>query len=1237
MGKRDDRERQNCNKKSWADLDGVLAGRACPDAATLMRLIHDQNPTGKGYSPKESARRYRIKAALQTLLIERFADDLVIVKAGSDEDIVSIDHRHLDCDACHAVVLELGENARSIVRLALDIGFEEVHTPPQARRARDSNRGTPSSARGGGWKAHVLRGDELLSEFDYDGARAAYEAAVANSDAAVVAVVKLLELLVDHLGLDDAARAAAERIAGVASKSASVRGLAAVACARLGDASRVERWLVGADELRSAEAIASLAKLAFEAGRHVEAGEYVARGLRLDPRSNSLHGIRVEVERVDDVAREREERELEAHCDEPSEAIARQAELLMARFPTSRVARAIIENWGATKKAAHASDAMVRARMLAASGDPWLALTSLQSLDCDALNLVLRAELDDLRNGLLQRQGELRREERIGAALSAWFGMPRRADLYLGLDADERPIARERACNPDLDIVERLAVARPDSSDEQIVRALEAFRAFSAQELDDAAAWSLLSPHSAVLQHLPEAADHVRVLAKWHEEMKRQEAADALRALDQAIRRSELAKASEMLSTIDRTRLSEEMRAELEVCERNVLALREVRTTVGVLKEDIRYGNPRAIVLAEAKAQAAATETERSLWADMARSGREFAEARWAAARTDGARDSGWQRQAGLAATHGRLVSLKHELLLSVEHARPYVSIRAIDLRTGELARSILVCAPSGTAVVDVCVHEDRVRLIFGCMRYVDLRLPDLELRCYGDLEREGARPLAQFARGTLDWEGQYVWLARDGGRTVQVANLDDQQFGRAHEGTGSVVSIAGTGLAAFALQQYGRRVMTVFAANGRPLPKVSFPRWTKAVAVHPSGCGFVILVQSPGVEAYVAATDDNGRERSRVVLDDLRTGTRPSLLTSRDRGLTLLTYLTANGRRTMYALADEACLRVVWRLHHSCAIVAVDSACRKLFAFDPAGSRPIVELDADSPPHLESPPVDVALARMDGRMELVCGHGRAKVHRIDAVHDELAQSAEQSAILSTLATDTPDGSRIALLAMDHAASLSDWVEVAHRSTYVDETALAPDRRQHFHHLMVLCAYSSGDVEAGRLHLDAARSRYGGCDLEFLELLLALLEPVEAHPEKGGSLERARTLIDRLQASDEALARGDARSALTALDEDWLWARRDLQLAARRAEAALLLEAATPEIAFERLLLLCRFLHVIGSYYRSDAFLPRLQWSWARLTDLESRVTAAVVADAENRHQGRFRTTVLPSMPSITA
>ena len=251
------------------EAEAVLGRRGAISAERLVQLIHEVNPTSRSLDREQAARRYRLKAELQSLLVERFSDELD-VEPEKVPGMVGLRHRFVGADACHAVIDELSEQARSWVRRELDL---RAFSEPAARHAsRTQPAEKPTSDR-------VRSGRTALAEYDYERARQEFEAALGEGDAE--APVALLELLVDHLGLYG--EALALELPEPIQEREPIRGLLALAAARSGDRRAAERWLRGTRGGRSTEALGLTVRLALEQGALGDAYGLLARLQERDP------------------------------------------------------------------------------------------------------------------------------------------------------------------------------------------------------------------------------------------------------------------------------------------------------------------------------------------------------------------------------------------------------------------------------------------------------------------------------------------------------------------------------------------------------------------------------------------------------------------------------------------------------------------------------------------------------------------------------------------------------------------------------------------------------------------------------------------------------------------------------------------------------------------------------------------------------------------------------------------
>lgn len=179
--------------------DDLLSGAVSPTASALLRCIHEVNPTARGLARRDEDRRYALKARLQSLLVRLYEDDLDVTLDRRDPRLVTIRHRHLDEDACHAILDALDDDARSIVQQLIDVGPADEPGAPRSEHPESSHGEAPADP--------VDAAERAIAEYDYESARTLLERACAARPDDVRAAAMFLELLVDTLVDDEAALA----------------------------------------------------------------------------------------------------------------------------------------------------------------------------------------------------------------------------------------------------------------------------------------------------------------------------------------------------------------------------------------------------------------------------------------------------------------------------------------------------------------------------------------------------------------------------------------------------------------------------------------------------------------------------------------------------------------------------------------------------------------------------------------------------------------------------------------------------------------------------------------------------------------------------------------------------------------------------------------------------------------------------------------------------------------------
>lgn len=474
----------------------MLVRRIPVRAGELLEIIHAINPTGRSLDSEDERRRYGLKARLQSLLIRNFADDLVVT--ADAPGVVSIRHRYLGQDACHARVGDLDDDARARVQWMLDVGeVVEPHggmaMPPAVRVVADTDL--------------LDQGRLALAEFDYETARAHFERALQESNGDPAAVRALLELLVDHMAADGDALALEDRLGPRAAADAEVRALLAVASARMGNAAAASRLLEGLAGPRIAEAWKALAEAATRRQACDELEHSIARLTEADPTHPDLVRFRDQAQRLRADARRPAEQELwqlaEAGDDEAAEASAR---ALLARWPDSRVAGRVLGGIHDRRRAGEAERLLASARSALSNGDTGLATElcrqarSVGADTADLLNQILEAEA---------ARERARQDVDVAAVCARLAGADPRPGLerFLALEPELRHRVRIQYDLPLLDWVEQVAARNKGTQHDAAIDAVLAVgaAASAAERGDDEATLALLEPHRSLIASLARA------------------------------------------------------------------------------------------------------------------------------------------------------------------------------------------------------------------------------------------------------------------------------------------------------------------------------------------------------------------------------------------------------------------------------------------------------------------------------------------------------------------------------------------------------------------------------------------------------------------------------------------------------------------------------------------------------------------------------------------------------------
>ncbi|AKT39202.1 hypothetical protein [Chondromyces crocatus] len=835
--------RRNRGRGTPLDPEDVLSGRVRVTSNELASLIRAVNPTGLKLAPAETTRRYTLKRRLQSLLVRRFGDELRISPYSAHAGVVSLQLELSGSDACHAVVADLDEDARSFVQQALDFqeGLLNAVGPPSTesklqpkatnlpsgglpKDAPEDDRAVESSRTG-----NLRAGWEALAAYDYTHAQELFEAALREGrgdvSAETEAAEALLELLVDHLGADSEALVLGETLGKGAKDSEPVRLLVAQAAARLGERERALAWLGTTRGAQLGEVLATLARVALSGGDLETAIRDIEQLRESAPSHPALTLL------VEDLAQARAEetRPVEeegwALLERGALAEARlKAAEVLARWPGSEGARRLQREVDARIEAKTLARLLVEAEAAERRGDVDLALETLRrtlpGMGREAREAVQK------RISLLSATARLLRSHQQAESVLARLREDRTSGLmaYLALDASTRRRVRMKAS--------LVALARLDAMGVEGAGPRARSAVTAVMELEHAAEIVADAPEEALARIRAHPALSVldeaqRIVAQADRTVARRKSLEAAKqaAMAQEAAERRLDAARQAFCAGDREAslqlLSEDVLASL--CEADRVEAASLRTR-GATARARRVLGERALWLRSSGALLEAREAIASLLEDA--SNAEERE-RLTKAREELGQDirsalrlrslgPGSRRVSTrdldlrlIGGAHGSLATDERKtVFMDVEGC--WVFVRLVDVKTGEVSSRAVLRTPSPLRLLGYEVSGDRIVVLGGHGEVLELRVDD----GWDVVSYEALRPAEFTARsrqvprsemssllvpevvveqvlltsaGTQDGSARWVWLMmhthRSGMRrmstTIHVIDRDGKQRAR--------------------------------------------------------------------------------------------------------------------------------------------------------------------------------------------------------------------------------------------------------------------------------------------------------------------------------------------------------------------------------------------------------------------------------------------------------------------------
>jgi tetratricopeptide (TPR) repeat protein len=1204
----------------------LLDGRKRPSVPLLLEAIARVNPTGHVFEARERDRRYQLKAKLQSLLLRRFQDALELV--AESPDLVLIRSRHDAGPSTHAVLETLDDDARSWVRLQLDLAAPE--SPPEALRPR-SGRG-PATVD----EDALHLGNRALQEYDFEQARRMFEKAVAG-DGSAASAGALLSLLVDVLGLDQDASDAYLRLATQARNDPEVVVLAAVAWVRLGQWQQALRAVEPLGLARAEDVIVDLARAALTAD---DADTARAALLALRSRTPSPSALRG----LDEGLAQRRDRQWEARKGDVASCLetgrfdeaTRQVKEFLAKHPDSLPARRTLEEAAALRRVKEATGLVEQASALASRGEDSLALGLLVRALGGGLQGTDREHALSLKHDIEQRQRTQQREARVSETTAALTSdLPKGLALYLGLDDQARAAVRERSDRVHLGWLESMVAHGTGAK-----RAIEAVRAL-ARAIDrgpSVGLVSLLEPFERDLDPIEQARTLLALSRDCLHADRERTLDERLRLASEALEAGNLESVTRLLDPETRVGMTSAQRASAT----QLLAQADARARGRAFHDELD-GLIRSGRLIEARRKlidlGGPTERDGKLCTNLEKT----VALQWRIS-VDVVTDGG----SAAAPPEDTFLDLdlqgagETECLLSRDGAwvfllsirQQWVFIRQIDTSTGEVRTRVVLHTPM--TLTDPTVHVDGESLhIISPRAYLEMSIVRWTIERWVSIEALLGE--SRVVEGiSLAPGGRYLWISR---RHVE-QNFAASRLGVLDIHTNKILE---QGVSRWAYQAYGtddpcvvskregqqRAEFDVLQPRGTGTWPVALRTGVSVVAAGSSPEGALALLgmnDSPGDSALelqvVSQVVPHQGAGTATRIRDADTEFICSMATSRRFARIFIVFQDFETRQWIAAcqggvagLAEFARERFPRD-----ATLVQDAGAQRVFALR-LGERGIklVEVGKSLPGFELGEGQDVT-GSWDHRVP-----GGTRCDNAPMTPEELREAAEEQANRSDDAVGRDLDSALAALVLPRRRSWNtnektaleldplsrlyaakdasldhDWARVRSLLVDTDPGELPDVNRRHFHCLLGRSLIYAGDTDAAFQELLKARDHPGKCQLD------PWLRVVEPLPEVDTCLaHHLRRLVGQ---ADARIKARDFRGAVDVLAGRRAWQCNEPQVLARLAEALLWGVAKRGPERFTKAIGLASFL---VSTHRHTGDVPSLPlgpiWTTDRMTDLVSR------------------------------
>lgn len=1199
-------------KLTATDADDVLAGRRPARIDELFELIHAVNPTDRRVDEGERAAAYAVKARLQSVLIERFGEFLVVDAADGAAGVVGLRHRTYAKDACHAVLRELSGPAQAWVRLQRDLRLAEDTDGDATGAAEPAPRpaataAEPSDSMPHGRADALARGEAALSEWDFEQARSLLQQAlgegpVDGADALRVQAARvLLRLLVDHLVDDAAAWALRADLGGV--HDPEVRCLLALAAARSGEAAAAEKAIDGVEHERRCDVVLALAELALTTRDLAAVDRLLAR---VRPGSEH-HGRALEVAKAAAGQRAAAVEPLERQLDAAFVAGDRAGaeELLRevrALHPQSDVARRVQAELRRAQHDDEVAQLAAWADHALRAGDPDAArahVLRLEVLGASPPELAARVAEAMARRTAEREQAEIAAlTQALGGDVSPrvvdslWSVSDRvRALALAGVDRDEvtwlvdlGAVRGQAACAAAAAAARDLAHAECLSRDGEVDAALD-----------------LAARHEALARQSKHGAALLEHLRAEVTKRRRADALECLQAAEDALGHDPT-RAADLLGRLDKGALDRELHARVQHVEQRVLSMQRMVRARQRIADTEAAGDWLAARATVRELLLEDDNTERDALLDKQFALTERIRALWVEATARGADVA---REIDLLDTMRKanvqvFVTPDGEEVVFADVSGTRVLVMVLNLSAVERSRAVLLRTPDPMEHVDQHVDADSITL-FGALHMLRLQLDPLEVDAWQSFASLGSAMAAPDAVLVIPGE-RYLWLTWDDDADDAVAVVDRQRWTKVHNAgawdtivplhgsTGPVVAVGSENGNDIAF--LNARGVRTFSERGR--------RVFHTAVLDPAARGIVVLYSEPrsaadgaGVTVLASLLTCAGEWLSSFELGVANdaVGVRQAATASTCGCVFVAASLREGGDLLLALTAEGDGFAEVWRTPFGrSASLAQDATSRHVRVLTQEDT-PVRVLDRQRPQF--APPAP-RLALPNGAPFHTCRWAAALADRVQAyacvwslldaptaaarLADVLTRPLERDDLLALYQCaqlarlEEPVWERLAraygsdpvvvMLAGERLTANEEYEPALNALAVLDLDTVDRPIAQHVRHIRGLCHLALGNEEDARRELQhGLQVGAHACDLDRIaQIVDALLDPIDDAPRAGDR--PVYEFVRSLRRADAARARGDLAAAHRELehrlvrdqDEPQAWARlADLYLQSSEA------------------------------------------------------------------------------------